>query len=157
MVQQAALMGRRVAPVDIGDNVWIAADVFVGPGVEIGELAVVGARSVVRPTRGAGHRPQQPRPRPRAPLDPSLTSRLSTPPIPTFRLSTTPTVVPGRKVRRGGVLLEGLAFDLDAVAAGAAKSNNQESYGQQKNSHQDKPGDIILFHRLCFVNLPEHR
>jgi putative colanic acid biosynthesis acetyltransferase WcaF len=33
--------------INIGDNVWIAADVFVGPGVNIGELAVVGARSVV--------------------------------------------------------------------------------------------------------------
>lgn len=35
------------APVTIGANVWITADVFVGPGVTIGELAVVGARSVV--------------------------------------------------------------------------------------------------------------
>lgn len=35
------------APVAIGANVWVAADVFVGPGVTIGELAVVGARSVV--------------------------------------------------------------------------------------------------------------
>jgi len=34
-------------PIVIGDNVWLAADVFVGPGVEIGELTVVGARSVV--------------------------------------------------------------------------------------------------------------
>jgi putative colanic acid biosynthesis acetyltransferase WcaF len=34
-------------PIIIGANVWIAADVFVGPGVEIGELSVVGARSVV--------------------------------------------------------------------------------------------------------------
>lgn len=36
-----------VAPVIIGRNVWIAADVFVGPGVTVGELCVVGARSVV--------------------------------------------------------------------------------------------------------------
>ena len=35
------------APIVIGENVWLAADVFVGPGVSIGELAVVGARSVV--------------------------------------------------------------------------------------------------------------
>ena len=36
-----------VAPIVVGENVWIAADVFVGPGVTIGELCVVGARSVV--------------------------------------------------------------------------------------------------------------
>lgn len=35
------------APIDIGANVWVAADCFIGPGVSIGELAVVGARSVV--------------------------------------------------------------------------------------------------------------
>jgi putative colanic acid biosynthesis acetyltransferase WcaF len=34
-------------PISIGDNAWLAADVFVGPGVTIGELTVVGARSVV--------------------------------------------------------------------------------------------------------------
>ena len=34
-------------PITIGENAWVGADVFVGPGVEIGELAVVGARSVV--------------------------------------------------------------------------------------------------------------
>lgn len=34
-------------PISIGENAWIAADVFVGPGVSIGELCVVGARSVV--------------------------------------------------------------------------------------------------------------
>ena len=35
------------APIVIGENTWIAADVYVGPGVTIGELSVVGARSVV--------------------------------------------------------------------------------------------------------------
>lgn len=35
------------APITIGENAWLGADVFVGPGVTIGELCVVGARSVV--------------------------------------------------------------------------------------------------------------
>lgn len=35
------------APIVVGENAWLAADVFVGPGVTIGELCVVGARSVV--------------------------------------------------------------------------------------------------------------
>lgn len=34
-------------PITIGRNAWISADVFIGPGVTIGELCVVGARSVV--------------------------------------------------------------------------------------------------------------
>jgi putative colanic acid biosynthesis acetyltransferase WcaF len=36
-----------VAPIVIGAYAWVAADVFVGPGVEIGEGSVVGARSTV--------------------------------------------------------------------------------------------------------------
>lgn len=35
------------APIVIEDQVWVAADVFVGPGVTIGQGAVVGARSNV--------------------------------------------------------------------------------------------------------------
>ena len=34
-------------PIHIGDHVWIAADAFVHPGVNIGNGSVVGARSVV--------------------------------------------------------------------------------------------------------------
>jgi putative colanic acid biosynthesis acetyltransferase WcaF len=34
-------------PIEIGDNAWICADAFLGPGVTIGEGAIVGARAVV--------------------------------------------------------------------------------------------------------------
>src|SRR5882724_5574655 len=34
-------------PIVIGDQSWICADAFVGPGVNVGEGAVVGARAVV--------------------------------------------------------------------------------------------------------------
>jgi len=34
-------------PIVIGENAWLGADIFVGPGITIGELCVVGARSVV--------------------------------------------------------------------------------------------------------------
>ena len=40
-------MPVAAAPIVIGENAWVAADVFVGPGVSIGDLSVVGARSVV--------------------------------------------------------------------------------------------------------------
>lgn len=58
-------------PIIIGRNAWIAADAFVGPGVTIGELCVIGARAVVikdQPPRMicAGHpcRPLKPRAEP---------------------------------------------------------------------------------------------
>lgn len=34
-------------PINIGAHAWVTADVFIGPGVSIGEGAVVGARSTV--------------------------------------------------------------------------------------------------------------
>lgn len=34
-------------PITIGENVWVAAECFIGPGVYIGDGAVAGARSVV--------------------------------------------------------------------------------------------------------------
>lgn len=40
--------------ISIGRGVWIAADVYVGPGVNIGDNAVIGARSVVVKDMPAG-------------------------------------------------------------------------------------------------------
>ena len=45
---QAAKISAPVsAPITIGTRAWVCADVFVGPGVSIGEGTVVGARSSV--------------------------------------------------------------------------------------------------------------
>jgi putative colanic acid biosynthesis acetyltransferase WcaF len=35
------------SPISIGDNVWICADAFIGPGVKIEDRVIVGARAVV--------------------------------------------------------------------------------------------------------------
>jgi putative colanic acid biosynthesis acetyltransferase WcaF len=40
-------MALLAAPIRIGDFSWVCADVFIGPGVRIGEGAIVGARSTV--------------------------------------------------------------------------------------------------------------
>lgn len=40
-------MLQTFAPIVIEDQVWIAADAFIGPGVTIGQGAVVGARGTV--------------------------------------------------------------------------------------------------------------
>jgi putative colanic acid biosynthesis acetyltransferase WcaF len=37
----------RKPPIVIGDQAWVCADAFIGPGVGVGEGAVVGARAVV--------------------------------------------------------------------------------------------------------------
>jgi putative colanic acid biosynthesis acetyltransferase WcaF len=42
------------APITIGAGAWVAADCFIGPGVHIGDNAVVGARSTVVRSVGAG-------------------------------------------------------------------------------------------------------
>jgi putative colanic acid biosynthesis acetyltransferase WcaF len=49
--------GRPViaAPIRIGAGAWVAIDSFIGPGVSIGDNAVVGARSVVTHDIPANH------------------------------------------------------------------------------------------------------
>jgi putative colanic acid biosynthesis acetyltransferase WcaF len=42
-----ASMPLITAPIQIGDDAWITSDVFIGPGVCIGDGAVIAARSTV--------------------------------------------------------------------------------------------------------------
>lgn len=44
---QDATLPLLKPPISIGDESWVCADAFIGPGVTVGEGAVVGARSVV--------------------------------------------------------------------------------------------------------------
>jgi putative colanic acid biosynthesis acetyltransferase WcaF len=44
---QDGAFGLLTAPIRIGNGVWLAADCFVAPGVNIGANAVIGARSSV--------------------------------------------------------------------------------------------------------------
>jgi putative colanic acid biosynthesis acetyltransferase WcaF len=44
---QCADMPLIKSPISIGPGAWVCADAFVGPGVTIGEMAVVGARAVI--------------------------------------------------------------------------------------------------------------
>jgi putative colanic acid biosynthesis acetyltransferase WcaF len=40
-------MPLQKPPISVGDQAWVCADAFVGPGVTVEEGAVVGARAVV--------------------------------------------------------------------------------------------------------------
>jgi putative colanic acid biosynthesis acetyltransferase WcaF len=39
-------MGLIRRPIDLGDDAWVCADAFIGPGTSVGPGAVVGARAV---------------------------------------------------------------------------------------------------------------
>ena len=40
-------MSLQKCPITVGNEVWICADAFVGPGVTVGPRSVIGARAVV--------------------------------------------------------------------------------------------------------------
>jgi putative colanic acid biosynthesis acetyltransferase WcaF len=76
---ERADMPLTFAPITLGEQVWVAAEVFVAPGVSIAEGAVVGARSVVTKsllepwTVYAGHPCRKIKPRARPKPAPRLT------------------------------------------------------------------------------------
>jgi putative colanic acid biosynthesis acetyltransferase WcaF len=37
----------QAKPIEIGADSWVAAEAFIGPGVKVGDRAVVGARAVL--------------------------------------------------------------------------------------------------------------
>jgi putative colanic acid biosynthesis acetyltransferase WcaF len=41
------------APIIFGDDVWVCADAFIGPGVSLGDMSIVAARGVVMRDIGA--------------------------------------------------------------------------------------------------------
>jgi putative colanic acid biosynthesis acetyltransferase WcaF len=43
---ESAEFQLQARPIEIGERAWIAAEAFVGPGVKVGEGAVLGARAV---------------------------------------------------------------------------------------------------------------
>lgn len=47
-------MPLKKPPVSIGSDAWICADAFVGPGVNVGDAAILGARAVVMKDVGSG-------------------------------------------------------------------------------------------------------
>ncbi len=56
----------RRLPIHIGADAWVCADAFVGPGVHIGQAAILGARAVAMKDLAPGHigtgNPMQSRP-----------------------------------------------------------------------------------------------
>ncbi|HKD06936.1 MAG TPA: hypothetical protein VKB79_13620 [Bryobacteraceae bacterium] len=72
-------------PIVIGDRAWVAAGAFIGPGVEIGEGAVCGARSVVtrdvEPWMVCAGNPAKPVKRRRMPEDATSVGRQNDVPI----------------------------------------------------------------------------
>ena len=50
-----ATMPLRKPPITIGEDVWICAEAFIGPGVNVAARAIVGARAVVTKDVAADH------------------------------------------------------------------------------------------------------